>query len=32
MAGGGVKLSDEEFRALDEQGRAAWKEQQAASR
>ena len=32
MAGGGVKLSDEEFRALDEQGKAAWKEQQAAAR
>jgi len=32
MAGGGVQLSDQEFHALDEQGKAAWKEQQAASR
>jgi len=32
VAGAGVKLSDEEFRALDAQGRAAWKEQQAAAR
>jgi aryl-alcohol dehydrogenase-like predicted oxidoreductase len=31
-AGGGVTLSAEELRALDEQGKAAWKEQQATAR
>ena len=31
-AGAAVALSDDEFRALDEQGKAAWKEQQAAAR
>lgn len=31
-AGAAVALSDDEFRALDEQGKAAWKEQQAAGR
>ncbi len=32
MAGAAVALTDDEFRALDEQGKAAWKEQQAAAR
>jgi aryl-alcohol dehydrogenase-like predicted oxidoreductase len=30
--GGGVTLTSDEFRALDEQGKAAWKETQAAPR
>ena len=32
MAGAAVALTDDELRALDEQGKAAWKEQQATAR